>query len=233
MTTHDGLGRLLTTTYPAISGCDPGSDATCNVDVTSSRSYSAGGGPLSTETKPRGGVTSYTYDSRGRVATITRTISSTVSERIEYDYDPNTGQKRTERFLDNSSGSFLTKKSTSYSYDVEGRLVQTTYPDAAKAVYTYDVAGSLATAQDENHTSANTTYSYDAKGAVSKVAQTLGTAQITTSYGYDTQGNLASVTDPNGNVTTYTFDDFGRMTKQVSPVTGTSTYTYDVAGNLL
>jgi RHS repeat-associated protein len=55
---------------------------------------------------------------------------------------------------------------------------------------------------------------------------------ITTSYTYDVQDNLASVTDPNGNVTTYDYDDFGRMIRQVSSVTGTTTYGYDAAGNL-
>jgi YD repeat-containing protein len=232
-TTHDALGRLLSSTYPAISGCDTTADPTCNVDVTSSRAYSAGGGPLATETKPGGGVISYTHDSRGRTASITRTISSTVSERIEYDYDPNTGQKSEERVLDNSSGSFVAKKTTDYTYDTQGRLNQVQYPDAAKAVYTYDVAGALATAQDENHASPNTFYSYNATGAVGKVAQTLDASQISTSYGYDVQGNLGSVTDPNGNVTTYSYDDFGRMMQQTSPVTGTTTYTYDLAGNLL
>ena len=120
-TTYDTLGRLLTTKYPAISGCDTSLDPTCNTDIVSSRAYSAGGGPLASETRPLGGVTSYTYDSRGRIASITRTISSTVGERIEYDYDSNTGQKSEERLRDNSTGSFVTQKTTDYSYDEEGR----------------------------------------------------------------------------------------------------------------
>ncbi|HEX3584191.1 MAG TPA: DUF6531 domain-containing protein, partial [Thermoanaerobaculia bacterium] len=230
--TYDPLGRLLTTKYPAMATCDTAADPTCNTDIIASRSYSPGGGPPATETKPRGGVTSYTYDSRGRVASVTRTISSTVNERIEYDYDPNTGQKSAERYLDNSSGSFVVKKSIAYSYDAEGRLSQILYPDNAAALYTYDVAGALATVQDENHAAANTFYDYNEAGRTRAVRQTLGTSQITTSYGYDAQGNLTSVTDPNGNVTTYAYDDFGRMMSQVSPVTGTTTYGYDPSGNL-
>jgi RHS repeat-associated protein len=232
-TTYDGLGRLLTTKYPAISGCDTTADPTCNVDIINSHSYSPGGGPLATETKPRGGVTSYTYDSRGRVASITRAISSTVSERIEYEYDTATGQKSTERLLDNSTGAFVVRKSDDYTYDSQGHLTQVQHPDAAKVVYTYDVAGALATIQDENHAAANTFYAYNEAGALASVSQTLGVGQITTSYAYDAQGNLVSVTDPNGNVTTYAYDDFGRMSTQVSPVTGTTRYGYDLAGNLL
>jgi RHS repeat-associated protein len=65
--------------------------------------------------------------------------------------------------------------------------------------------------------------------------QTLSSAsggQIATAYAYDILGNLTSVTDPNGNVTSYIYDDFGRMIRQTSPVTGVTNYAYDAAGNL-
>jgi YD repeat-containing protein len=102
--------------------------------------------------------------------------------------------------------------------------------------YTYDPDGRLSTVQDERHTSANTTYGYDALSRLSTVTQTLAGAtggQIVTSYGYDVQDNLTRVTDPNGNVTTYVYDDFHRLNSQSSPVSGSTTYTYDWAGNLL
>jgi len=54
-----------------------------------------------------------------------------------------------------------------------------------------------------------------------------------TGYGYDTQDNLATVTDPKGNVTSYYNDDFGRKNQTGSPDTGTTDYLYDEAGNLL
>ena len=62
------------------------------------------------------------------------------------------------------------------------------------------------------------------------VNQTLAT---TTHYGYDTQDNLATVTDPNDNVTSYYNDDFGRKNQNGSPDTGITDYLYDEAGNLL
>jgi RHS repeat-associated protein len=68
------------------------------------------------------------------------------------------------------------------------------------------------------------------------VTQTLAGApggQLVTRYAYDVQGNLTSVTDPNGNVTSYAYDDFGRMQRQTSLVSGVAIYTYDVAGNVL
>ena len=52
----------------------------------------------------------------------------------------------------------------------------------------------------------------------------------TTSYGYDVQDHLASVTDAEANVTTYITSDRDLMTQQVSPVSGTTTYTYNEHG---
>jgi YD repeat-containing protein len=164
-------------------------------------------------TRPLGGVTSYTYDTRGRMASVTRTVSSPLSKRMEYDYDVALGKKSAERFRDNRSGSWVTRRSESYSYDQQDRLSQLTHPDSTPVTYTYDPAG-----------------------RVLAVTQTLtgvtGNA-ITTSYAYDIHGNLTGVTDPNGNVTSYVYDDFGRMLSQTSPVTGTTTYSYDQAANLV
>jgi RHS repeat-associated protein len=233
--TYDFAGRLLTSTVKAISGCDTTADALCATDIPRTRTYNAGGGPLLTETQPNGGVTTYGYDARGRVASTTRTVTSTLSERMEYDYDNASGQKVAERAMSNATGSWVTARSVAYAYDAKRRLQRTTWPDAAHVDYTYDVANALAGVQDENHSVANTTYSYNANGRVAAVQQKLSTAaggSITTSYGYDINDNLVSVTDPNGNQTTYAYDDFGRMIKQTSVVTGVTTYDYDLADNL-
>ncbi len=56
---------------------------------------------------------------------------------------------------------------------------------------------------------------------------------IITHYGYDTQDNLTTITDPNGNITSYYNDDFGRKNQNGSPDTGTTDYLYDGAGNLI
>ena len=98
-------------------------------------------------------------------------------------------------------------------------------PAGAKILYAYDLDGKLASIQDENHTSPNTTYSYDELERLTTIAQTLAGASsgtIQTQYGYDVQSNPTTVTDPNGNQTTYSYDDFGRMQSQISPVTGTT-----------
>jgi YD repeat-containing protein len=54
-----------------------------------------------------------------------------------------------------------------------------------------------------------------------------------TAFGYDTQDNQSSITDPNGNTTQYFYDDFGRNNQTGSPDTGTTDHLYDEAGNLI
>jgi RHS repeat-associated protein len=48
-----------------------------------------------------------------------------------------------------------------------------------------------------------------------------------TSYGYDDDGNLASVTDANGHTTAYEYDGRGRKTKRTLPLGQLETFAYD------
>lgn len=232
----DHLGRVLTTTIKAVSGCDTAADPLCATDLTTTRVYSPATGPLASQADANGNVTVYEYDSRGRIATISRGPSATsLKERIAYTYDTATGRKSVEQYLGMESGSWVEKKRESFAYDSLSRLVTQTHPDTTTVAYTYDEGGAVATVKDENHSTPNTTYTYDPAQRLASVQQTLAAASggsVLTSYAYDIAGNLTQVTDPNGNNTTYVYDDFGSMTFQMSPVTGQTTYSYDLAGNL-
>lgn len=232
----DALGRLSTSTVKGVPGCSTAIDPLCATDLITTRTYQPPSGPLARETRAGGGVKAYGYDMRGRLQTISRGPgASDLRERIETSYDVLTGKKSLERKLAFESGSWVEKSRQSFTYDSQSRLQAMTHADSASIVYTYDPEDRLATVQDENHTTPNTTYAYAPAGQVSSVKQALAGAPngvIMTSYTYDIHGNLAAVTDPNGNVTTYAYDDFGQMRSQVSPVTGTTTYSYDAAGNL-
>ena len=235
--TYDSLGRLLTSTLKGVAGCDTTADPLCATDVTTTRIYTPLAGPLATEQRPNGGVTVYTYDNRGRTATISRGPSaSSLVERITYSYDPASGNRSSEVTATFENGSWVTKRSESYTYNSDALLSSVVHPDSSNVTYAYGPDGILASVKDENHTSPNTSYTYDPAARLASVLQTLSTAaggQITTRYAYDVQGHLTSVTDPNGNITTYVYDDFGQMLQQNSPVSGTTTYAYDDAGNLV
>jgi RHS repeat-associated protein len=234
--TFDSLGRLATSTPAGVAGCDTDADPLCATDLTTTRSYAGTGGLLVSERRPAGNVTSYTYDARGRLETLSRGTSASSLERIAYTYDPTSGKKSSEAVSAFENGSWVTKKSETFTYTSTGELATVVHSDATRMVYAYLPDGAVKSTQDENHSTPNTTYAYDPANRLSSVTQTLAGApggQIVTRYGYDLQGNLTSVTDPNGNVTTYTYDDFGRMQRQTSPVSGSTTYIYDAAGNLL
>lgn len=53
-----------------------------------------------------------------------------------------------------------------------------------------------------------------------------------TTYDYDSEGNLVTVTDQLGNITTITYDYLGRKISMIDPDMGMWSYTYDVNGNL-
>jgi RHS repeat-associated protein len=248
-TTYDTMGRLLTSTLKAVAGCDTAADALCAADIVTRRLYTSGAGPLGIEIGPRGEAVTYGYDSRGRTISMMRgellgavpstaqaaIAAATWKEKIEYGYSSVTGHKTTESFFGKAGSSWLQSKTTSFTYDTSGFLGSIVHADGATIGYTYD-RGQVHSVKDENHTTANTVYSYDGSGRLCEVRQALASASggyVTTTYSYDRNGDLASVTDPNGNVTTYVYDDFGQMLSQNSPVTGITSYSYDISGNLV
>jgi len=232
---YDSLGQLTSSTMPGTPGCDTAADPLCATTLASSRTYHFSG-PLLTETDAGGAVRAYEYDDRRRVTAISRGPAATdLRERMETVYDPNTGRRSAEVAYARENNGWVEKRRTSYTYDVFGRVSTVAHPDGTSAGYTYDAEGRVRSVRDENHAEANTFYSYDAAGRLSEVRQTLATAPggfAVTQYGYDAHGDLTSVTDPNGNITTYEYDDFGQMLRQLSPVTGTTSYVYDISGNL-
>ncbi len=235
-TTFDALGRMLTSTVAGVPGCNTATDPLCAMDLTTTRVYASLAGLLSSEQRPAGNRITYVYDARGRLQTLTRGTASAALEKIDYTYDPTTGKKASEIVSAFPSNAWVTTKSETYAYTSDGNLRSVTHSDGASIVNSYLPDGTLSSVQDEKHASANTSYSYDGANRIVSVTQTLASApggQIVTRYAYDLAGNLTSVTDPNGNLTTYVFDDFGRMQRQNSPVSGTTSYVYDLAGNLL
>ena len=106
-----------------------------------------------------------------------------------------------------------------YGYDLTGRLENMTRNGDLVVHYTYDANGNRLSAegeaglfsgtyddQDRLLTYGAATYTYGPNGELA--TKTIGSQ--TTSYLYDTLGNLIRVTKPNGDVITYTVDGRGR-----------------------
>jgi YD repeat-containing protein len=110
-----------------------------------------------------------------------------------------------------------------YVYDSLDRVVKETDPPI-----TDRVTGAV-------HTEV-TTYTYDPDDDVLTTSisdATGGDASRATTTTYDAYGDLASVTDPLGNVSKYTYDALGDRITLTNPAGVTTAYTYDAAGNLL
>jgi RHS repeat-associated protein len=72
------------------------------------------------------------------------------------------------------------------------------------------------------------TDTFDSQLRLTSTTDATGTpVAATTSYGYDTNGNLTSVTDPNGHTTTYTYDSADNRTSRTDALDRTTTWTHD------
>ena len=211
-------------------------------------SYDAAGNKAS-ETDSLGRIGRYVYDSRNRLVAMRLPDGSTTRLRLDgggriaaktdqvgattsYGYDK-LGRKILETQPDPDAAGSLSAPATAWGYDSRGNLQYVT-------PFFVGQSGVMAGASDRS-----THYDYDALGRKTKETQADpdGTGPHTrpaTSYGYDADGNLVSVTDPRGYTTSYSYDFLGRKVTETSadpdgtgPLTSLiQRFVYDRAGNL-
>jgi YD repeat-containing protein len=236
--TYNGYGQVLTadgprtdvsdlttyTYYSCITGSECGqlhtvTDAVGN--VTTYNSYSPHGQPL-TITDPNGVVTTLTYDARQRL-----TSRQMGTETTTFDYWPT------------------------------GLLKKVTLPDASYLLYTYDAAHQLTQISDGfgnavdytldamgNRTAENT---YDPSSVLHRThtrvinalnqlindVNAAGTAAVTTTFGYDADGNQTTIHAPLSRNTTLTYDGLNRTTIVTDPANGQTSFGYDAYDQLV
>ncbi len=106
---------------------------------------------------------------------------------------------------------------TTYTtYNAQGQVATQTDANGNVKTYLYDNAGrEISATQPPVETggpSAVTAYTYDSQNRLSTVVDNnLPTGANTTTYQYGLVGNLASVTEPNGVVTTYSYNKLNRL----------------------
>jgi len=191
--------------------------------VTKFTSYSKRG-LLLAETDPNGIVTTLTYDPMGRL--LTSTVATSAGNAV-----------------------------TSYTYDAAGLLTSVTKPDKSVLAYHYDTSGRLIKASDSAGESI--TYTLDGVGDIiaqairntagvivetqSSVYNPLGqlvksygaTIPEVTSYTYDADGNVISITDPLNHTTTKAYDILNRLIKVTDALGGVTLYAYDAQDNVI
>jgi RHS repeat-associated protein len=167
---------------------------------------------------PQGTVyTDTTYDSLGRVATVSNPYRS--------GSDPTT-----------SSGT------TTYTYDALGRKTAVTYPDGSVQQTAYcgnstlvtDPAGKWRRSRTDGLGRLTEVDEPNALGATVASTGCPGTGEpiwITT-YGYDALGNLTSVLQNGSRSRSFTYNSLSQLLTSTNPENGTITYTYDNYGNV-
>lgn len=114
-----------------------------------------------------------------------------------------------------------------FTYDALDRVTRSDWGSQATTTVHY---GNRTVTTDEN--GRKTESMTDGRGRVIKRREWNGSTAVDTTFTYDDNDNIGTVTDAMGNVVTTTFDSLGRKTQIVDPDTGTTVNTYDAAGQL-
>lgn len=247
--TYDANGNLLSTSTPRLSSTGAVLDTRTVVYGYHDASHP---GDVTDITDPDNNVTHFAYDTYGDLVTVTAppTPKNSSGNQTTFGYNTATGWRTSMvSAKGNVAGGNPASYTTSYSYDADGRLLQTkdplwsaTAPNQHQAGTSYDLDGNRASSTDGN---GNVTgYGYDADNELTTTTRA-DTSTITqqwtpdgqllsrtdaanniTSYGYDAHGNLTSATDPLGHITSYSYDLADRLTLKAAPgatCTGTPT----------
>ena len=201
-----GVARLLATTDP--------------IGRTVRYGYSASAPfRLETVTDAAGGVTRYTYNPAGAIASITDPRGLTF---LTNEYDAQ-GRVLRQTQADGGVWSFVYTgpsgaHTTATVTDPRGHVTIHRMDNAGFASETIDALGQL------------TRHERDAAGRVIATTDTLGRV---TRFAYDAAGNVTTITDAMGNVRTFTYEPaFNRATSITDPLGQVMRREYDAAGNL-
>ncbi len=176
-------------------------------------------------TRPNGLKSVYAYDNLSRLLSVLHQSGSTTLDGAAYAVD-NAGN-RTSR-TPQPSGT-----ASNFSYDNIYELTQVTQGASTTESYTYDPVGNRLSSlgvspynvntSNELTSTPSTTYTYNSNGNT----LTRVTGSNTTTYAWDYENRLTSVTLPgSGGTVTFAYDPFGRRIKKVTPTT-TSIFAYD------
>ena len=176
------------------------------------------GGSL-TCTTDRTGCTTYTYDGRSRVVTLTDGNGKTTT----YSYD---ADDRTTQVLTNGATTCTPTAGTCVKYDWDGEGNLASRVDIQGTTnFTYDWLNHPATQTQPDGTIIAT--GYDGAGNLTQYKQTLiGQTADTVNYTYDAANELTTLADATGSYT-YTYDEDARPLTVRIPTASNATISYD------
>lgn len=139
-------------------------------------------------------------------------------------------------------GSALCALTTSFEYDLNGRLTKEISPDGTAVHHSYDAAGNETVTEVRNPDGTLATREeavYNTRRQATQVTDALGAM---TKYTYDNRGNTTKVEDALGGVTLYVYNYYDQLITEVSPANyragkslkemARTEYTYDSLGRI-
>lgn len=188
--------------------------------VTTYNTYNAHGQPL-TIIDPNGVVTTLAYDTRQRLTS--RTVGT---EQTTFDYWQ-TGLLKKATLPDSS---FL-----EYTYDAAHRLTEIEDSEGNRIVYTLDAMGNRTAENLYDPSSALTqtrTRVFNTLNQLWKDIGAAGTAAVTTTFAYDSNGNQTGINAPLSRNSSQDYDELDRLTQVTDPLSGITQYGYNALDQL-
>ena len=206
-------------------------------------------GRVTAQTDALGNTSSFTWDAATQTATMTdarggvwkdkytnnvltsRTDAAGFTTTYAYDGDLNLIAVTDPR--GNVSGATADDYTTRYTYDERDNRLSETAPAPLSYVksWTYDSLNNVATETDAR--GITTSYSYDTAGNLILKVRHLGSQNIITAYDRDpTTGLVRAQSDPNNNITRFAYDAAGNRTSITTPLGEITTMSYDGSGRM-
>jgi RHS repeat-associated protein len=184
-------------------------------------------------TLPEGNGVAYTYDAKHNVLTATANPKpgSGLSPTTQvFTYDPTYNKVHTATDALQNTTTFIYDPTNGTLREIDQPAVNGQVP---KQTFTYNGRGQVLTATDPTGKVTQYTY-HSTKEVMLTRVDDFGRLNLSQSFGYDSVGNLNSVTDPNNNQTATIYDAMRRVQQVTAPASlGVVKYVYDPDGHVL
>jgi RHS repeat-associated protein len=228
-TSTDALGQ--TTTYAYETGTDDLTQLTDPAGHVFKFAYSDTlySDQVASLTDATGAVTSFSYTSNS--GSNTDVVTDARVNKTTYNTDSSLrvtkvidalGHTQSITYTPNSDVAAITDSltmTTQFTFDANNNISSATDASGAKDSFSYqDSAHPFFPSGSQDAQGTSLAYTYDSPGNLTSVKNvTSGGAGETTSYSYNSDGTLKTMTDGNGNQTSYSYDSVGNLVKVTPP----------------
>ncbi|MDX2200031.1 MAG: putative Ig domain-containing protein [Phycisphaerae bacterium] len=148
-----------------------------------------------------------------------------LGNRTEFFYDDQNNLVR--EVQPHPSGQSPDEYTTSYTYDARNNVTSISTPAGPRAILTYDTSGNLTSFRDGTGRNL-VAYQYDARGLITTETNRFGSS----TFDYDSNGQMVRAVESNGRTTTATYYPSGRLQSYAAPDSA-AVLEYDAKGRQL